>query len=260
MKYLASLLLLFATAAEADYTTVAVIDTGIDLNILKQGYAKGMCKMGHRDFTGSGSVRDWHGHGTNISGLIHKYAKGTKYCQVILKYYAPRAGEYQNMSRMLAAIKYAINIKVDIINISGGGPGFSAAERTEILRALNNGIKVVTAAGNERCDLDSTMCEYYPAMYDPRIVVVGNGINSKSRAPSSNWGRVVDVWIDGNDKVGDYGKKMTGTSQSTAIYTGKLVRRYVQSRRYSEGKHARSPIPIRGVQRYCSIQNNDGEG
>jgi subtilisin family serine protease len=210
------------------FITVAVIDTGINSNILKQGHSKGVCKMGHKDFTGTG-LADAHGHGTNISGLIHKYAKGKKYCQVILKFYDPRAVGRQNLSRMIAAIRYAVNIKVDFINISGGGVEFSELEKEEIIRALDSDIKIVSAAGNEKCNLD-VACKYYPAMYDPRIVVVGNGKAKQSRHPSSNWGTIVDFWIDGTNKKGEYGSAMTGTSQSTAIKTGELVRDYVQSR------------------------------
>ena len=126
------------------------------------------------------------------------------------------------------AIKYAVNLKVDIINISGGGVEPNDQEKSAIESALNSGIRVVAAAGNERSSLDHAT--YYPAMYDPRIIVVGNGKTEKDRAPSSNWGSVVDYWVDGVNKRGEYGNAMTGTSQSTAIETGKLVKDYVQSR------------------------------
>ena len=131
---------------------------------------------------------------------------------------------------MVAALRYAINIKVDFINISGGGSGFHEDERKLISSALHRGITIVVAAGNDKCQLGKGSCEYFPAMYDRRIIVVGNGRTEKDRAPSSNWGSVVDFWIDGTEKKGEYGKPMSGTSQATAIQTGKLVRKHVQSR------------------------------
>lgn len=278
------LLVYFKTAFGDDkYVTVAVIDTGLDRNIAKQGWSKGICRMGHKDFTGTG-LHDMHGHGTNISGLIHHYAKGTRYCQVILKYYLEEANSQQNLSRMKAAIKYAVDIGVDVINISGGGPVSDSAEKEYIKRALDKNIIVVTAAGNDGCKLgeyqtvnhptldctqvkkdsikcdigrkgtvdgvtydhgkceavewkmakctsfskpsnESTrLCDYYPAMYDDRIVVVGNGTSQNSRVPSSNWGTYVDSWFDGMNKSGEYGSKMGGTSQATAIQTGIIIR------------------------------------
>ena len=78
------------------YITIAVIDTGLRKDIVEQGYSKGICKIGHKDFTGTG-INDDHGHGTNISGLIHKYAKGLKYCQVIIKFWVKSAGSRENM-------------------------------------------------------------------------------------------------------------------------------------------------------------------
>ncbi len=226
------------------YVTVAVIDTGLREDIMMQGYAKGICKMGHRDFTGKG-IHDDHGHGTNISGLIHQYAKGLKYCQVILKFHIEDADGEENMTRMVSAIQYAVNIKVDFINISAGGSGISAIEEEAVMQALDNGITVVTAAGNEECNLDKKECEYFPAIYDKRIVVVGNGITEEDRTPSSNWGSAVDFWIDGNSKKGEYGGYMSGTSQSTAIQTGKLVRKHVQSRRHTKDKPKGSRATIR---------------
>lgn len=255
MKYtILSLILLSSVAWGGEkFITVAVIDTGLDKNI--KGYENGICKMGHKDFTGTG-LHDIHGHGTNISGLIHKYAEGRKYCQVILKFWDPNANNYpSNLSlrRMIMAIRHAVAINVDFINISGGGTGFSAAEMVEINRALAKGITVVTVAGNEKCNLNKHKCNFYPAMYDKRIVVVGNGITEGSRAPTSNWGSVVDFWIDGTDKKGEYGKKMTGTSQAAAIQTGKLVRIYVQGRRHTKSKHERSRVTVRRMPRNRSL-------
>lgn len=214
----------FSVQAKKKFITVAVIDTGIHKSI--KGHKKGICHYGHKDFTGTG-LNDTHGHGTNVSGLIHKYAKGRRYCQVILKFFDPHATGKQNISRITAAIRHAINIKVDFINISGGGIGYTEMEQKMVKRALDRGIIIVAAAGNAKCNLDDKDCEYYPAMHDKRIVVVGNG-TTKKRFPSSNYGSIVDLWVDGDNKKGEYGRAMTGTSQSTAIHTGKLVKKYVQ--------------------------------
>jgi subtilisin family serine protease len=200
--------------------TVAVIDTGIAKPILDLGREMGICKFGHKDFTGEGVI-DVHGHGTNVSGLIHRGAAGSDYCQVIIKYYSKNATNQENVDREMEAIAYAIAIKVDYINISGGGVNPFLKEKVLIEKALAHGIKVIAAAGNEKSDLLTHT--FYPAMYDDRIIVVGNGTDEEHKAKTSNYGDRVDAWRDG-EKQTAFGITETGTSQSTAIYTGELIK------------------------------------
>jgi subtilisin family serine protease len=199
--------------------TVAVIDTGIADAVLKEGYEAGICKFGHKDFTGEG-LTDKDGHGTNVSGLINRGAHGSNYCQVIIKFYDPY-NNIRNMKHWLAAIRYAIDLKVDYINLSGGGKSPLPGEKDLIEEALNKGIKVVVAAGNENADLEEQ--PYYPAFYDPRIIVVGNGRDELHRSLMSNYGTRVTVWRKGDNQTA-HGITQTGTSQATAIYTGELIK------------------------------------
>ena len=223
---------------------VAVIDTGIASDLKGANF---LCKMGHKDFTGTG-IEDHHGHGTHISGLIDQYAKdivfkspfkirentntiekllSTKidYCQVIIKYYDPAAKVDNN--RYVKALQYAINLKVDIINYSGGGTNYVKEEEFLIKKALRMGIKVVVAAGNEYSNIDKSGKCYYPACLDPRLYVVGNLSENLSRTPSSNYGTKVNTWLVGTNKMSllpDHRiGRMTGTSQSAAVKTGMMV-------------------------------------
>jgi hypothetical protein len=72
-------------------------------------------------------------------------------------------------------------------------------------------------------------------MYDSRIIIVGNLVDEKSRtiASSSNYGKSVNAWEKGTDILsrlpGGYGL-MTGTSQATAIRTGKLIRQMLNAK------------------------------
>lgn len=218
---------------------VAVIDTGLDKDLMLKSW---VCPYGHKDFTDTG-LNDNHGHGTHISGIIDQYAKNfifgfkrppieidnikADYCQIIIKYYDPKATGVDNLQNTIKAFEWAIAQRVDIINYSGGGTEPSKAEKAVVLKALNKGIKVVAAAGNERSDIDKH--KYYPAMYDKRIFIVGNLVDSKTRevAASSNRGRSVNTWELGTNILsrlpGSHFGYMTGTSQATAIKSGKLV-------------------------------------
>lgn len=231
---------------------VAVIDTGLSKELFDDG---SICKTGHKDFTGSG-LEDRHGHGTHISGIIDQYAKNfflmkngngadlkkikIDYCQIIIKYFDPKAVNQDNLKNTVNSLRWAIDQKVDIINYSGGGTEFSKEERDLILEALDKGIKVVAAAGNERSNIDKH--KYYPAMYDKRIYIVGNLVkdivNRKPTstrdsdiASSSNWGESVNTWELGTNVLSRLPDQsfgyMTGTSQATAVKSGKLVREMV---------------------------------
>ena len=241
--------------ASAKTVTIAVIDSGIDYRL------PNLCRFGHKSFVKRlpNPLVDEHGHGTHVAGLINSNAGEGNYCLVAIKYYDPAAPGSVNLQNMVKAIQYAVNIKAKFINISGGGPEFNESEFLVIKKALDKKIKVVVAAGNGDeagvgVDLDKK-CNYYPACYDKRIISVGNlkitkdfrkldadwkmlaikagmadklGSYETDRAPSSNFGKVVTRWEVGTDVESTLpdGKtgRMTGTSQATAVATGKLVR------------------------------------
>lgn len=213
---------------------IAVIDSGFGYE--GKGRGAKLCKFGHKDFsidrqftndfyTETPVPLDVHGHGTNVTGLIDEYARrgNVNYCIVVLKYYSENQSEIQNTLYSSDAISYATNLKVDYINYSGGGPKVGMQEKLAVMKFLNEGGKFVAAAGNEGEDLDNPETDgYYPAMADPRITVVGNKNLFGVRYPSSNWGKMVNRWEVG-EKVEVYGITMTGTSQATAVATGKIV-------------------------------------
>lgn len=212
---------------------IAVIDTGFGFE--DRGHTANLCKYGHKDFSldrqfsGAYDTKvpvplDTHSHGTNIVGIIDEYAKKShlNYCIVVIKYYSTQQTGYLNMMAMVQSIKYAANIKVDYVNISGGGDTFSPEEFVQVKRYLNQGGHLVTAAMNDNVDLDLPENQVYPAMYDKRIVVVGNSSPTGEKSKSSNYGSVVKRWEIG-ENVTAYGITMTGTSQATAVATGKIA-------------------------------------
>lgn len=231
------ILALFCSSAYAECVKhqikVAVIDTGFGYGNIKKD-AK-LCHMGHMDFSrdhlfsylGLNNLipRDTLGHGTNIVGIIEDYAKKSKvdYCIVILKFYSKDQSNSENLKASIAAINFANDeIRADFINYSGGGPSDDSEEREAVLKFLNRGGKFIAAAGNDEQEIGSGNATYYPAMYDKRIVVVGNLNKHGVRSRSSNYGSAVNRWEIGENVTG-YGVTLTGTSMSTAIATGKIL-------------------------------------
>lgn len=188
---------------------VAVIDTGIQYSYMDQ---TPLCETGHKDLTGEG-MDDIHGHGTNVVGLIVKNANISGYCIIIIKAYGFKKGKTAYLTQ---ALQHAYNVGANVINVSGGGEGFNTAESKIVQKILNKKITLIVAAGNEQLDLNKD-CNYYPACYDNRTYVIGNA------SDASNKGRIVDVVINGNFKEA-YGQTNSGTSQSTAIFTGEMLK------------------------------------
>lgn len=223
MKTLLVLLsLLTPCTIHAKFYKVAIVDTGLDLKDPR--FQDVICKDGHWDFvTNSPSVVDEHGHGTHVAGLIKKYAKDSKnYCLLIYRYYAE---DGQNVTRFVKAIKMAIDNGADFVNVSGGGVEYSR-EEYELIKTHPN-VTFVVAAGNDGRQLNNSY-KYFPASYNlPNEVVVGNHNFFCKKAASSNYGSIVKAWEPGVSVISTLPNgvtgSMTGTSQSTAIHTGKML-------------------------------------
>lgn len=207
-------LLFLALMSIAKPIKIAVIDSG-----LNQVVAKDIPVCQYYDLTGTG-FNDNIGHGTNVSGLIHGFAKNKDYCQVIIKVFDPATKDGFQHS-LFAFDMISRDPDIVIVNYSAGGGEFNSYERDLIMKILGQGKIFVSAAGNNSQNLDK-MCNYYPACYSKKIITVGN-LSGKKRNKSSNYGKYIRVWEDGTDAY-SYGVTMSGTSQATAIHTGKLVR------------------------------------
>lgn len=203
------------SSVHADMLRVGVIDTGLDLHDSR--LSAHLCDTGHKDFTGKG-LQDDEDHGTHIVGLIEQYAKDSNYCLVILKYYET-IPESSGAAWELAAVKEAVKQHLDLVNMSLSGDGYIPEEKR--LLCMSPETVFIIAAGNDGVDLDeSPRC---PASYGcANMLVVGS-----YHSAFSNYGKVVTAWENGEDVLstlpnGETGHK-TGTSQATAIRTGKLI-------------------------------------
>lgn len=190
-------------------------------------------------------LKDNHGHGTHISGIIGaeggngKGISGVspKVSIMSLKYFDPKAPGMNNLENTVKAIHYAIENGANIINYSGGGLEYSKKEMQAVKRAQAAGILFVAAAGNERSNSDER--KYYPADYELDNIISVTAINSDEKIlPSSNFGVItVDISAPGKEiystmPKGRYGY-MTGTSQATAFVSGVAALVMAHNRDYS---------------------------
>lgn len=204
---------------------VALIDTGIDFNN-KELRSKLWTPRGKISATNFGedlvnnsfAPHDENGHGTHIAGTILGLFPSAKV--YVLNYYNPKDLGHVNLERFYKAINMAIDAKVDVINISGGGPESSMEELAVLKRAREKNILIVAAGGNERYTL-SKENTYYPAQYNlENIISIKNLDTDGRKMASSNDGAEIQVGVLGriySYVLNNCAGKMVGTSQSTAV-------------------------------------------
>lgn len=221
---------------------VAIIDTGIDVDhplirdhlwtnpreqknaIDNDGNGFAGDLHGWNFVSNSNDLSDNHGHGTHVAGIILQKSRSTRVKFMILKYFDPQKSGESNLTNTVRAIRYAIQMKANIINYSGGGDIRSPLEEAAIRDAQAQGILFVAAAGNEGRDTDRI--GYYPAGYGLSNIISVAAMDSRKRLlANSNYGvQSVDIVAPGKNVFsalpgGRYGF-MTGTSMATAWVSG----------------------------------------
>ncbi|KIL49398.1 S8 family peptidase [Jeotgalibacillus soli] len=218
---------------------VAVIDTGcqVDHPDLQDRIIDG--KNFTSDFDNDEkNYDDNNGHGTHVAGTIA--ASGMQSNGIagvapeagllILKVLGGEgSGDYQWITD---AIHYAIDWegpngeKVCAISMSLGGPEDVPALHEAVKRAVDEGIPVVCAAGNEGDDRADTEELAYPGAYSEVIQVGAINFNRKI-ASFSNTNDEIDLVAPGVDILSSYTEgryaRLSGTSMATPHISGAIA-------------------------------------
>ncbi len=226
------------TQKEDREIVVAIIDTGVDVHhplikdklwqaparVVSSGNGSATPLHGWNFVSNNADVQDRHGHGTHVAGVILQRTQGLKVKLMILKYFDPEQSPQTNLLNTIKAIRFAVDMKADIINYSGGGMQKNALEEAVVREAQARGILFVAAAGNEGRNTDQL--GYYPAGYGLSNIIAVAAMDSRQQLlKSSNYGsHSVDIVAPGKNIFSSlpdsqYGL-MSGTSQATAWVTG----------------------------------------
>ncbi len=178
---------------------VAVLDTGVDLK--------------HPDLAGrilyqtdvvdyDGRADDDDGHGTHVAGIIAATANnglgvagvapGVSLITVDV-FDTDGTDWWATTADIVEGINYAISNDADIINMSLGSYYLDYAESNAIDEAVNNGILVLAAAGN-----DNTTTDHYPSDQANVVSVIATS-RYDTRAYYSNYGSQKDISAPGGD-------------------------------------------------------------
>jgi thermitase len=153
---------------------------------------------------GNGNVYDDNDHGTHVAGIIlgvgqdvsQDPVRESKIKIMPLKFLDANGSGVT--SSAISAIYYAVSKGAKVINNSWGGSGYSQSLHEAYTFAHNNGVVIVSAAGNSSSNNDSI--SMYPANFDSpnNISVAASDEYSDSKASFSNYGaKKVDVAAPG---------------------------------------------------------------
>ncbi|EUJ38930.1 peptidase S8 and S53 subtilisin kexin sedolisin [Listeria weihenstephanensis FSL R9-0317] len=201
---------------------IAILDTGIDKSNRDLTFKKGI------NFTTNNAAdfSDKNGHGTKIAGIIGARKNGEGLIGIAPNselYIAKVANDSGKVGfdDVVKGLNWAIDQKVDIINISlEFGKGNSELKQA-INNAIENNIIVIASSGNIRAEGDTFKA--YPGAY-PNVISVGM-LNLQGQIYADEFKeKKVDVYAPGEDLTSTYfDNKLTldtGVSYATAYASG----------------------------------------
>ncbi len=210
--------------ATGEGVVVAVLDTGVAY----EAYGKyhqvedlaGVTFVKGFDFVGNDAhANDDHGHGTHVTGTIAQAThNGTGVAGVavgakIMPLKVLGGDGSGSVAGIADAIRYAADNGAQVINMSLGGPLPSRVLKKACAYAIEKGVTIVAAAGNE-----SRSKVGYPAAY-PGVIAVAATQFDESTTFYSNSGKDVDIAAPGgNTRVDQNNDGMPdGVLQNTIV-------------------------------------------
>jgi subtilisin family serine protease len=245
--------ILLADGALTQGVVVAIVDSGVDINhvdLKANLWDDGTGSAGYDFVNDDKTPADDAGHGTHVAGLAAAVTnnsvgvsgtspKNTKIMAVkVLN--AQGSGSFTDI---INGIRFAIEKKANVINMSLGGVGKSTAFQTALKDAVAAGITVVVSAGNDASAISTTNF-MVPAAYAKDIsgVLAIASIDSVTKRISSfsNYSTTyVELAAPGSNGIlsttmdSRYGE-MQGTSMSSPVVAGAaaIVTGWLKSHNY----------------------------
>ena len=213
------------TASSLGYTgkgvKIAVIDSGINAKHPDLKVAGGISKVAN-----SRHDTDGNGHGTHVAGVI-----GAQNNSIGTVGVAPNAQLYSvkvlsangvgTLEGVVAGIQWAIDQKVDIINMSLTTINDDKVLRDITKKAYDAGIVVVAASGNER-RTGSYNDVLFPARF-PSVIAVGSVSKYNHLSYFSNYGASQELVAPGEDILSSFADSKTTSQEDYAVSEGTSV-------------------------------------
>jgi subtilisin family serine protease len=203
---------------------VYILDTGVNSSHIE---FTGRIKSGYSAIDDTNGTEDCNGHGSHVSGIVGGTTYGVAKSVSIIPVRILNCSATGTISSLLSGINWMIaNHQAGmpaVANLSVSS-GKSKIINDAVVSAIDDGITVVIAAGNNNADA----CNYSPAS-EPLAITVGASTSSNVKASYSNYGSCVDIFAPGSDIVSAfYGsstilRSRSGTSQASPHVSGVIA-------------------------------------
>ena len=225
---------------------VAVLDSGIDK---QHEVFEGRLTSNSFDYSSmygydTEHLLDENGHGTHVSSTISSCtSERISIMPIKVMVQDPRSGEVKGSASVIATGIYkAIEEGADVINLSIAGIGTSQTLNDAIKTATDNGVVVVTAAGNGDTSKNVRNVDEVCPANSPTVITVGSISKTGTYSLFANYGDGIDIVAPGENisgamagTISNYISK-SGTSMATAYVSAAvaLIKSYNSSLNYNE--------------------------
>ncbi|MBT2899700.1 S8 family serine peptidase, partial [Streptomyces sp. McG3] len=207
----------YAYPNEGEGVTAYIVDTGL---YRQHTDFEGRASSGYDFIDNDADSADCHGHGTHVAGTVggksHGVAKKAKLVGVRVLNCQGSGSTSQIVAGMDWVARNAQ--KPAVANMSLGG-GSDQAMDDAVQGAINAGIPVAVAAGNDNRDA----CNTSPARL-PAAITLGSTDSNDGRSSFSNYGRCLDLFAPGGSivstRMGGGTQTMSGTSMASPHAAG----------------------------------------
>ncbi|KAI9292004.1 putative subtilisin-like protease precursor [Neoconidiobolus thromboides FSU 785] len=168
------------------------------------------------NFSSDTNNNDGNGHGTFVAGVVGAKTYGVAKKTQLISVKVLDTNGSGSISGILAGVNWVVKDKRgkkgNVLNLSIGG-GFSQPLNDAVKSAHQNGVTVVTAAGNSNSD----GCSFSPGS-TPEAINVATLSTNDARSSASNYGKCIDIFAPGQNIVSTWNNNglQTLTGSSTA--------------------------------------------
>jgi hypothetical protein len=207
-------------AARGKGIRIAILDTGCQVD---HPGLEGRVVLSYNAITkrtGAKEVADGNNHGTWCTGAVHDVVPEADL--IVVKVLSDSGSGRVDV--IAHGIDYAVTVgKADVISLSLGGPQPDQFQAAAIKRAVEAGVVVIAAAGNEGGPGDT---QGWPSRF-PECIAVASSNQAGRLSSFSSWGPTVFTVDPGEDVEnllpGNRVGLMSGTSMSTPKTAGKCA-------------------------------------
>ncbi|WJY26465.1 S8 family peptidase [Sporosarcina trichiuri] len=201
---------------------VGVLDSGIDTTHSKLNVKGGFCALPKAECAaGTIPYADDLGHGTHVAGILaaQKASNGTLGVAPGIDLYAIKSiNQYDSgtTADIIAGVEWAINNKIDILNMSITTNRNDLALKLMLEKAYAKGMILIAASGNEEFG-DNKDSVQYPAKY-PTVIAVTAVANNKERFLEASMGPEVELAAPGVEIFSTYPRALDDDGKKDGYY------------------------------------------